>query len=146
VVQHLLLRGVLDRKAATVAFSSTWPELFRGRGVQVPAAAVRAGVRVRALLQHRPGRGEVRRHPQGVRRQQRLQAALPPPRRRPLRGRRHHHLRGAGQAPRPGLRMRRPDLRAPAAGGLLIAFCLPLSLSLVFFHASYIMPSTFPDL
>jgi len=77
---------------------------------------VRAGVRVRALLQQRPGRRALRRHPQGVRRQQRLQAAVPPPRRRPLRGRRHHHLRGAGQAPRPRLRLRRPDLRPPAAG------------------------------
>lgn len=86
------------------------------RRVQVLAAAVRAGVRVRALLQLGARGGEVRGDPQGVRRQQRLQAPLPPPRRRPLRGRRHHHLRGPGQAPRPRLWLRCPNLRPPAAG------------------------------
>jgi hypothetical protein len=47
-----------------------------------------------------PRAAALRRQPQGVGRQQHLQAAVPPPRRRPLRDRRLHHLRGAGQAPR----------------------------------------------
>ncbi|KAG0552780.1 hypothetical protein BDA96_01G536800 [Sorghum bicolor] len=86
------------------------------RGVQVPAAQVRARLRLRALLLPRAGRGALRRHPQGVRRQQRVQASRAPAARRPPGGRRHHLLRGAGQAARPHLRLRRPHLRAPAAG------------------------------
>jgi hypothetical protein len=86
------------------------------RGVQVPAPQVRARLRLRALLLPRAGRGALRRHPQGVRRQQRVQAARAPAARRPRRGRRHHLLRGAGEAAGPHLWLRRPHLRATAAG------------------------------
>ncbi|KAM3316010.1 hypothetical protein ACQJBY_034250 [Aegilops geniculata] len=91
----------------------TWVAVRR---VQVLEAQVRPGVRVRALLLPRAGRGALRRHPQGVRRQQRLQAPGAPAHLRPRRGRRHRLLRGAGPAARPRLRLRRTHLRAPAAG------------------------------
>ena len=86
------------------------------RGVQVPAAQVRGGVRVRALLLRGGRGGAVRGDTQGVRRQQRGEAAAAGGAGRPERGRRHRHLRGAGQAARPRLRLRRPHLRAAAAG------------------------------
>ncbi|PWZ20891.1 LOB domain-containing protein 29 [Zea mays] len=55
--------------AAAAATGSGSPYVRR---VQVPGPAVRAGVRVRALLQQRPrpGRRALRRQPQGVGRQQ----------------------------------------------------------------------------
>ncbi|CAI0554131.1 unnamed protein product [Linum tenue] len=83
------------------------------RGVQVPAAEVHAGVRLRPLLPARPA-GEVRQRPPRLRRQQRRQAAQRDPRRAARRRRQLPRLRGRGPAQRPGLRLRRLHLQAPA--------------------------------
>ena len=85
------------------------------RGVQVPAAQVPAGVRVRALLPA-GGAAEVRQRAQGVRRQQRDQAAQRAAA-APAGGRRElARLRGRGARQGPRLRLRRRHLRAPAPG------------------------------
>lgn len=98
------------------------------RGVQVPAAEVREGLRLRALLQLRAGGGAVRRHPQGFRRQQRVEAAAARAAGRPLRGGRHHRLRGPGQAEGPCLRLRRPHSRAATSGSPLPRLVLHASM------------------
>ena len=86
------------------------------RGLQVPAAQVRERVHLRALLRLGAGRGALRVGAQGVRRQQRVQAAAPDPAPQAPGRRRHRLLRDPGAPPRPHLRLRLPHLRPPATG------------------------------
>lgn len=84
--------------------------------MQVPAAEVRGRLRVRAVLLVGARGGAVRGHPQGVRREQRVEAAPPRTATRPLRGGRHRRLRGPGAAPRSRVRLCLANLRPTAAG------------------------------
>ncbi|CAI0554140.1 unnamed protein product [Linum tenue] len=72
-----------------------------------------AGVHLRPALPARPA-AEIRQHPQGVRRQQRGQAAERAPGHAPRGGRQLPGLRGRRPAQGPGLRLPGPDLHPPA--------------------------------
>lgn len=86
------------------------------RCVQVLETEVRAGVHLRAVLRLGARGDALRGGAQGVRSQQRVEAASQHPGAQAARRRGHHLLRGSGSPQRPSLWLRRQHLRPPATG------------------------------
>lgn len=103
---------------------------FAMRRLQVPAQEVHVGLHLRALFRLRPVTGPVRCHPQGLWRQQRVQALGAGSGPRSVRGCRHDRLRGSSADQGPCVRLCRPHLCSPAAGDLSVP-CILLQLGRV---------------